>query len=367
MQSLGIRQDCCAQIALDIALIGADQSVEQSRVLTDVGIEGGLVAFGGAVHDTRIDLGAEGQGEDHSADAGGGGITSADVVIHEECFQIVSAGGQRRGLAGDGQHVFGRIHACVAQSVAHKCLIGQCLQCRTGLGNNDEEGVRNIDGFQDSCRIVGVDVADETGFHLEGVVGLCPVLECQIDGAGTQVASADTDLHSSGELLACSVGDLTGMDLVGKVCGLFLLGSVEVALVDAVSDDIACQLSAAELMENETLLTGVDDFAAQESFVFVDQLLLVSQLLKDFESMIIDCLGSKVVLHTACHGNGVFGNALGAAFSGHSLYDVDAAFQSHKLVINGKCVQVFPGNHLKCPPSLRLLHESYSSLSRDVV
>ena len=63
-ERLGIRQNRGAEIAFDIALISADQSVEKSCVLTDVGVEGGLVAFGSAVHDTRIDLGAECQRED---------------------------------------------------------------------------------------------------------------------------------------------------------------------------------------------------------------------------------------------------------------------------------------------------------------
>ena len=333
VQSLGIRQNRGAEIAFDIALISADQSVEKSCVLTDVGVEGGLVAFGSAVHDTRIDLGTECQGEDHSADAGGGRITSANVVVHEECFQIIGAGSQRGCLAGDGEHMPGRIYACVAQSIADKGLVGQSLQSRAGLGNNDKQGMRNINGFQNCCSIIGVDIADEAGLHLEGVVGLCPVLKSQIDCAGTQVASADTDLYSGGEFLACGIGDLTGMDLVGEVRGLLLLGGIEIALVDAVGDDIACQLSAAELVKNETFLTGVDDFAAEESFVFVDQLLLVRELLKDFESMIVDCLGSKIVLHTACHGNGVLGYALSAAFAGHCLYDVDAASRFFQEII----------------------------------
>ena len=88
-QGLGIRQDRGAQIAFDVALVSADQGIQQSRVLADIGIEGSLVGLSRAVHDTREDLGAEGQGEDHSADAGRGGIAAADVVIHEEGFQIV--------------------------------------------------------------------------------------------------------------------------------------------------------------------------------------------------------------------------------------------------------------------------------------
>ena len=246
----------------------------------------------------------------------------------------------------------GRIHTCIAQSVTYEGLIGQGLQSCTGLGNDDEESMRDIDGFQYSGCIIGVYIADKTGFHLKGIICFCPVFQCQINGAGTQIASADSDLYSCGKLFTCCICDLTCMNLVCKISGLFLLGCVELTLVDAVCDDVAHELAAAELVKNETLLTCVDHSAAQKLFVFINELMLVCKFLKDVEGLIINCFCSVIVLHPACHGNTVLGYACCAVLACHGIYDIDAAFQRHKFVINSEGVQVFPGNHLKCPPSI---------------
>ena len=108
--------------------------------------------------------------------------------------------------------------------------------------------------------------------------------------------------------------------------------------------------AAAKLVEDQTFLTGVDDGAAQELFVFLDQLLFVRKLLKDFESFVIDGFCREVVLHSARHGNSVLGDALCSVFAGHCLNDIDAAFQCHELVVDSERVQIFPGNHVNCPP-----------------
>ena len=239
----------------------------------------------------------------------------------------------------------GGIHTCVAQSVADECLVGQGLQRCAGFGDNDEQGVGNVDGLQDCTRVVGIDVADEAGFHLESVVFLCPVLQSNIDGAGAQITSADTDLNCGGELLACRVCDLTGMDLVREIGGFFLLGGIKITLIDAVRDDIAQLLRAAELVKDQALLTGVDDSAVQKLFVLVNELMLVRKLLKDFESFVVDGLCREVVLHSACHGNAVLRDTLCAVFAGHGFDDIDAALQSKKFIVDCKRVKIFPGNH----------------------
>ena len=349
-QGLGVRQNSRASIAFHAALISADQGVEQSRVLADIGVQGGLVRLMGTVQDAGKDLRTEGQGEDDTADTGGRGITSADIIIHEEGFQILRAGGQRGSLAGDGEHMSGGIHTGIAQSVADEGLIGQGLQCRAGLGDDDEQGVGDIDRFQDSGCIVRIHVADEARFHFQGVVLLCPVLQSDVEGAGTQIASADTDLHDGGEFLARRIGDLAGMYLVCELGGLLLLAIIEFALVDAVGDDVFAQLAAAELVEDQTLLTGVDHSAVQELFIFFDQLLLFCQLGENGERIVVNRLCGEIIFHSAGHGDTVFCHALRGFFTGHRLNEVYLALQCHKFFINSQCVEIFPGNHFKDPP-----------------
>ena len=63
---------------------------------------------------------------------------------------------------------------------------------------------------------------------------LRPVLKSQINGPGTQVASADTDLDYSGKFLPCPVGDLTGMYLFGELRHLLLDSHIEVPFINAV-------------------------------------------------------------------------------------------------------------------------------------
>ena len=66
-QSLGLRKHCRAQIAESVSLIDADQGIQKSCILPDVGILGQSVGLCRAVHDRRKDLGAKSQREDNRA------------------------------------------------------------------------------------------------------------------------------------------------------------------------------------------------------------------------------------------------------------------------------------------------------------
>ena len=114
-QSLGIRKYCRAEIAACISLIDADQGIQKGCVLPDIGILSQSVGLCCAVHDRREYFRSECQGQNNCAYAGRGRITAADIVIHEECFQIISALRQRRSLTGNSKHVLGRIYASLTK------------------------------------------------------------------------------------------------------------------------------------------------------------------------------------------------------------------------------------------------------------
>ena len=331
-QSLGIRKYCRAEIAACISLIDADQGIQKGCVLPDIGILSQSVGLCCAVHDRREYFRSECQGQNNCAYAGRGRITAADIVIHEECFQIISALRQRRSLTGNSKHVLGRIYACILEGIPYEGLVGQSLKGCAGLGNNDEEGMCDIDRLQDCCCVVGVNVGDESCFHLLFAVSLCPVLKSDIESAGAEVRAADTDLYYSGELLAGCVCDLACVNLVREISRLLLLACIEVSLVDAVSDYIAALLSAAELMQNEALLTCVDHSAVVKLCVFLCKLSLVSQFLKDCKNIVINCLSGEIVLHIASHGNAVLSNALRTVLTGHYFHQIDMALECHPWV-----------------------------------
>ena len=333
-QSLGIRKHCCAEIAASISLIDADQGIQKGCVLPDIGILGQSVRLCCAVHDLREYFRSECQGQNNCAYAGGRRITAADVVIHEECFQIISALRQRRSLTGNSKHVLGRIYACILKGIPYEGLVGQSLKGGAGLGDNDEEGMCDIDGLQDCCCVIGV----------------CPVLKSDIESTGAEVRAADTDLYYSGELLAGCVCDLACVNLVREISRFLLLACIELSLVDAVSDDIAALLSAAELMQNETLLTCVDHSAVVKLCVFLCQLSLVSQFLKNCENIVINCLSGEIVFHIASHGNAVLSNALRTVLTGHYFHQIDMALERHQFLIGCQCVKILPRNHNFYPP-----------------
>ena len=108
-----------------------------------------------------------------------------------------------------------------------------------------------------SC-IIRVNVADELRFHLECVIGLRPVLQCDVKSTGTKVTSADTNLNDCGEFLTSFVGDLTSMNLICKISSFFLLGNVEFTFVYTIYNNRVTKLLTCKVMKNHTVLSGVD-------------------------------------------------------------------------------------------------------------
>jgi len=343
-QSLGVGQHGGVGVAQNIALVNADQSVQQSGVGLQVGVLGQNVSLGSAIQEVCKDLGAEGQAQDAAAHAGGGGETAADVVIHEEGSQIVGRGGQGRGFGGDAGHVVGGVQAGFHQGVLHKGLVGQGLQGGAGLGNQHEQGVGQIQGTQNTCCIVGVHVGNEGGLHLQIAGNLCPVLQSQVDSPGAQVGAADADLADGGELLAGSVDNLACVDLVCKLSDLLLLADIEITLVDVVSDDIVAQLTAAHMVQNQALFTGVDNLAVVQGGELLSQLLLLSELGQNIQNVVIHGTGAVVEVHTCTHGDSVVLHTLCAVLAGHCAFQADLGCIL-QLGIGSQGVHVFPGDH----------------------
>ena len=140
VESLGIRQDCCAQIAESVSLIDADQGIQKSCVLPDIGILSQLVGLCRAVHDRCEYFGAKSQRKYNRAYTGRRGIAAADEVIHEECFTEIRTLCKRGSLTGNSKHMLGGIYACILEGIPYEGLVGQGLQSCSGLGNNDEQG-----------------------------------------------------------------------------------------------------------------------------------------------------------------------------------------------------------------------------------
>ncbi len=322
-QGLGIRKNRGHAVAQEIALVNADQSVQQSGVLADILVLCQDIFRSRAGHDTVEDLGTECQRQDRAAYAGGGRISAADIVIHVEGIQICGVVGQRRCGGGNSQHMPGRIQACLLQSILDEHFVGQGLQGGAGLGNDDKESVCQVGGRQDCGSVVRVYVGDELGLHLQSAVDLCPVLQSQIQSAGAQVGSADADLNSGGILLALFIDDLACMDLLCKFAGPSLLLKIEFSLVLAVCNDVAAQLAAAELMQDQSLLTGIDHFAVVEGCVFIGQFLLVRKALQGIQKGVVHLLCSKVIAESVGHGHAVLGDALRAVLARHCDLDID--------------------------------------------
>ena len=141
--------------------------------------------------------------------------------------------------------MLGRVQPRVFERVLDERFVGQRFQRGAGFAHQHEQGPAHVDALEHGGGVVGVHVADEAGFQLEAAVLFGPALQGQVHGAGAQIAAADADLHGGGEFFALFVGDLAAVHLLGKFSGLFLLGHIEIAFVDAVGHHVATQLAAA--------------------------------------------------------------------------------------------------------------------------
>ena len=330
-ECLRIRQNSCAQIALYIALIDTNQCIEQCGIFQNIFVERQLVGLSCAVQNLCKYVRTEGERQNRAADCGRRRISAADVVIHKERGHIICALGERRCLAGDSQHVLGDLQTGILDGVLDECFVGQRLQRGAGLGNNDKQRVCNVYRLEHGCCIVRINVADEFRFHLECVIGLRPVLQCNVKSTGTKVTSADTNLYNCGELLTGFVGDLTSMYLLGKCSNFLLLRYIKFALVYAVCDNCVTLLTACQLMQHEALFAGVDDGAVQQLLVFVNGLGFFCELRKHGENVVIDLLCGIIEVQTCRHRCTIFFNTCSAVFPRHCPCNIHAVLQLNQL------------------------------------
>ncbi len=340
-QRLRVRKHRRHAVAEEVALIDADQGVEEGCIFPDIRVLRESVLFRRSGKDAGEDVRSERQRQDRAADHGRRGVTAADVVVHVEGIEVIRVVGERGSVRGDRDHVPGRVEAGFTDGIFDEGLVGQGLERRAGLGDQDEERMRDVDLRKDRRGVVRVDVADELRIHEQGLVGLCPALEREIEGTRAEVAAADTDLDDGRELLACLIDDLAGMHLLREFRRTLLLRDIELALVHAVDDHVIAELAAAELMQDAAVLAGVDALAAVEGCVLLCQFRLVRERLQRFQGLIVDRLGREAVDHPRTHRDLVILNALRAALAAHHGLDVDRGQRSEFL----KCIQfrkIFP-------------------------
>ena len=123
------------------------------------------------------------------------------------------------------------------------------------------------------------------------------------------------------------------MDFLREVIGFFLFAGVEGALVHAVGHNRAAQLSAGELVQDQTFFAGVDDGAVIKRFIFLCQFGLVGQCLQGLQDLFIHLFGCVVIGQTRGHGNPVFSDAICPAFAGHGFLKVYMPFEFAKALI----------------------------------
>ena len=86
-------------------------------------------------------------------------------------------------------------------------------------------------------------------------------------------------------------------------------------------------------MEDETVLTGVDDGAVVEFFVLVGKLRLVGEGLQRVQDFVVHRTGGIVEGEPFSDGHIVLGNALRSALPCHDVFDADFVPELEALVI----------------------------------
>ncbi len=91
------------------------------------------------------------------------------------------------------------------------------------------------------------------------------------------------------------------MNLFGKRRRFFLLAGIERVLVHAVHDHGIPELTSGQMVQHQTLFTGVDHFAVVERFVLLLKLRLRGKLFEDGEQFIVYGLRRVIVGQAASH------------------------------------------------------------------
>ena len=78
------------------------------------------------------------------------------------------------------------------------------------------------------------------------------------------------------------------------------------------------------MMEHESLLTCVDDFAVVEAFKLLCELSLFGKSRESVDNGLVDCLGCVIVGKSACHRNAVVMYSFCAGFTCHDFGELYA-------------------------------------------
>ena len=98
--------------------------------------------------------------------------------------------------------MFGYFAACRLDGVLDKCLVRQCLQGRSGLGDDDEDRTGDVDLLKHCRSVIRINVTDEFCLHLQVPGHTRPVLQRNVQRTGAKIRSADADLNNRIILLA---------------------------------------------------------------------------------------------------------------------------------------------------------------------
>ena len=172
----------------------------------------------------------------------------------------------------------------------------------------------------------------------------CPVLQREVHRSRAEIASADADLHNRRELLPLLIDNLAAVHLPGKIRDALLLLHIEVTLVDTIRDDIPAELSSAELMQHQPLLSRVDHRAVIQLLKLPGELRLLREFLQHRQRLVIHCLRRIVVCQSFRHGNAVFLHAFRAALSAHHSREVHASALL-QLLKRSQSIQILPLSH----------------------
>ena len=357
-ERLGIRQHRSGRVAQNVAFVHADERIEHGGIFQEFGFLRRQIRLMRAVKKPGEHRRAEGQGQHHTAYTGSGGIAPTDIIVHEESRKIITGLCERGCLTRDSNHMLCGVQPGVSERILYEGFIGKGLQRSAGFRHQHKYGVPHVNGLEHARRVIGVNIADEAGLHLERPVLSRPVLQRQIHGTGAEVAAADADLHNRSELLTCSIGDLAGVNFFGKIGRFLLLANIKVALVRAVHNNLVSELPAGKLMQHQALFSRIDDLAVIERCKLLRQLCLCRQFSEGLKHLIIYGFGGKVICQPARHGNTVLCYALSSVLSTHRFRQVYTVFQCRQLVIGSQLVQVFPGDHRACPFFFGILYKT---------
>ena len=196
---------------------------------------------------------------------------------------------------------------------------------------------------QHADRIVRVHVTDEPGMHFQGIIGFSPVLESQVDRPRAEIAAADADLNDCREFLALLICDLSGMHLLCKCSDLILLLLIKGPLVHAVGNDVIAELASRELMEDEALLTGIDDSTVIELRKLLCQLRLFCQGSQLSEQRIVNLFRCIIKGQSFRHGNTVRSHALSTLVARHDFRQADhVILVVYQILISFQCIEILP-------------------------